>query len=353
MTKRVIFEDCNVKAYHSVGQTLYTLVTFSNFGFDASRETFWGEQACAAEKIDAFGVVAKASNWFPEASLTQVAAIIKDLSSQTLVGYGHSQGAYAALKYSRLIGLNAVIACAPQFSIDPSIVGNFDTRFTAFFDQELNALMDITTVDLSGRLVLVYDPKDERDCFHINKIKSLATSSTVSDLPVRFLGHDLMEVLKKRDLLMSIIDKCLQGKSLEQPIRAASILKKMSFRYALRLNESLQRRSKFRTALAVLDRVIAMNHGWIEPRDQVPLTIARARSLLGCARARDAVSAMQLVMAVEAKNPHLLAFFGSCQMAAEDNRGALASYDQAVALRPGNTTFEEGRREAQRRLARG
>ena len=47
--------------------------------------------------------------------------------------YGVSMGGYGALKYSRKLCADAALVFGPQYSIDPDLVGHFDSRYADFY----------------------------------------------------------------------------------------------------------------------------------------------------------------------------------------------------------------------------
>lgn len=97
---------------------------------------------------------------------------IEDLISKR-IGYGGSMGGYAAIKYSKLLGLSRVVSLVPQFSIDPEVVE--DSRYNMFYHAELNANMQVQTQDIAANCeyIVVYDPYCAEDRAHFVKLEQV------------------------------------------------------------------------------------------------------------------------------------------------------------------------------------
>lgn len=91
-------------------------------------------------------------------------------------------GAYAALKYSRDLQAEYTIALAPQFSINPELVGDWDKRYTRFYNPNIHQKMEITKEDIFGHNVIIYDPILKSDAKHALHIASLGKVDLISGI---------------------------------------------------------------------------------------------------------------------------------------------------------------------------
>ncbi|MEJ0047638.1 MAG: hypothetical protein WDN04_17090 [Rhodospirillales bacterium] len=82
--------------------------------------------------------------------------------------YGHSQGGYAAIKFSRALGATTVLAFSPQYSIDRRLIA--DERVNKYYTGQRHAGMWPEPRDTAGSIFLFYDPYDAADTAHANRI---------------------------------------------------------------------------------------------------------------------------------------------------------------------------------------
>ena len=75
------------------------------------------EKSLAKFEFNVIGIMPKEKSWFPAESMHNLFKAIEDLIApfQKRIGYGGSMGGYAAIKYSKLLGLSRVVSLVPQF----------------------------------------------------------------------------------------------------------------------------------------------------------------------------------------------------------------------------------------------
>jgi hypothetical protein len=98
---------------------------------------------------------------------------------------GSSMGGYAALKYSRYLSADAVLACSPQFAISPH-EAPFDSNRHAFYNGGLHGDMAIRSVDVFGKVSIFYDPTTRLDKLHAKAIEEAVLP--VKLVPVLYLA---------------------------------------------------------------------------------------------------------------------------------------------------------------------
>lgn len=259
----VLYDDEHVRVIYRPGSSSFTLATFSNFGFYPNRADFWGQQFCEKEDLAAIGFVAKSNNWFPMASMQQAVNVATTLNLPNIITYGHSQGGYAALKYSAALHAVGVLACAPQYSIDPSVTPR-DTRFTSNFHHTLNRNMEITSADLSGNLIAVLDPADHADSYQISLIKQACPDNLIRIIPAYHLGHQIMDLMREREISLSLLKSCQTDMVSDSLLHAISTYRKRSWSYAINLAERLLPKRP-RVAVDVLNKFLKQSNDRVPP----------------------------------------------------------------------------------------
>jgi hypothetical protein len=163
------------------------LITFANQWLRHNGRAFWADSVSKALNISVVGFVAKDPTWFPPddmLSLLPEVAKILDGRFPTRICYGHSQGGYGAIKFSRALGATTVLAFSPQYAIDARIVQ--DERVNKYYAGRLHAGMAITPNDTAGKIFVFYDPADLADSVHAARISAV---SDIKEVKLPFVGH--------------------------------------------------------------------------------------------------------------------------------------------------------------------
>ena len=151
------------------GDTL--LITFTNQWTVHTGRNFWADQAASELGLSILGFVAKTPCWYPADEMAVLISALSKLNTgrfSVQITSGHSQGGYAAIKYSAALSATTVVAFSPQFSIDRRLLA--DSRVNGFYIGVLNAGMSIKAEDVAGRIEVVFDPKDTADLRHAEAI---------------------------------------------------------------------------------------------------------------------------------------------------------------------------------------
>lgn len=211
--EELIFQSEHLEVFLRRGDPSFRLVTFSEMGLKANGQHWWGAAAARTLGLSALGFVAKAPNWFPAAAMRDALAAPAVRAALAAiprrVSYGFSMGAYAAIKYASGLGTEAVVALAPQWSIDPEDTKGVDWRFGRHFDRGLNARMAITPDDVSGRVYLVYDPRERFDRWHAERISAAVRDTRT--VKAYATGHYVASALANSDTAAEIFRAALAG----------------------------------------------------------------------------------------------------------------------------------------------
>ncbi len=202
--------------------------------------------------IECFGVASKSANWYPVVSMVKVAAAIAERNTKPLIGYGHSMGGYACIKYSWLLRLSGSISSSPQISIDPAETGR-DTRYAEHFDASLHQGMRIRAEDIIGRTVIVFDPLFKADRIHAEAIRSIKPD--IKFLSVRRMAHRGVVAMKPRSVLLPLFAALLNGSALTPIQQALDQERKRHPQYRLYLARAALLAGKPRLAKRILESI--------------------------------------------------------------------------------------------------
>jgi hypothetical protein len=167
------------------GDTL--LISFANQWLRHDGRAFWADNVTRALGLSVVAFVAKSPNWYPPddmaALLPEVRRIIGERFARRVL-FGHSQGGFAAIKFSRVLGATTVLAFSPQYSIDGRVVA--DDRVNRYYTGQLHAGMAIEAADTAGSIFVFYDPREAADVRHAARI---AEARTILPVQIPFVGH--------------------------------------------------------------------------------------------------------------------------------------------------------------------
>ena len=245
-------ESEHTKVVFARGDSEYLLVTFSPMRQAGEHEAFWADKFALKNRITTLSFVAKQAHWYPNVDTRRLIRKIRPELPRQLrrVLYGFSMGGYAALKFSKLLDADVVLAFSPQFSIDPNEID--DERFRANF-RPYNRRMSIEAADLSTRSMIVFDRMHTLDRLNALLIRK-QQPSTVALLPVRYADHATVNLVLGSDILKRVI-ALTQQRPLQAKRSIAALLhsqRKQSPMYYASLGKRLHASGRHELATRVL-----------------------------------------------------------------------------------------------------
>lgn len=210
--ERDFHETPNLHAYHLRQGSDTLVVTFNTRILDGGvPRNGWGELRLGKLGYDVLAVIDLHGRWYPGADMRQLAEAVRPHLARyrEIVTYGFSMGAYAALKYSALVGASRCYAFSPQYSIRPEDVAAFDPRRPReFYNSELHADMAIGREDVCADAYMVYDPFFAVDLEHARLISAAAP---VHEVPAFFTDHFSIKVLTESGQAKTLLDDLAAG----------------------------------------------------------------------------------------------------------------------------------------------
>lgn len=185
-----LVETRDLQVFFHEGTSSYLLITWSEMEMAADGVRFWGDRLAEQAGINAIGIMARRPHWFPRDAVEEVMPLIRPYLDRfrERVTYGHSMGGYGALKFGRLFGASRAIAFCPQWSIAPADVGDFDQRYTRYFDPARHRDMAVQAADAAAKVFLFYDPWFEKDRAQIDRLAAVVPGARHVRMPMS--GHD-------------------------------------------------------------------------------------------------------------------------------------------------------------------
>lgn len=111
-------------------------------------------------------------------------------------------GGYGALKYSRALRADSVLAFVPQFSIDPKVLK--DWRYNRYFLPDQHEDMAVSAQDVSGQILTVSDPGYAEDETHMRALLQELPGAT--RLGVRSIEHHATGILAGTSFFAAAIE---------------------------------------------------------------------------------------------------------------------------------------------------
>lgn len=192
----LLFENEFYRLHHYQVESEYCVVTFDSFdGVGREKDNFFFREPAKKIGIEVLGVVAKTNCWYRREEFDQILLILKEKipKHKKILLFGASMGGYAAIKYSRILNADYVLALAPQFTLDYSERG-----YSSFYDQfyqDYMRGMAIRKTDIQGKIYILYDPsKEHEDKENFELIKK--ELKDVTGIKIFYSGHVIMETIK-------------------------------------------------------------------------------------------------------------------------------------------------------------
>ena len=252
MEKQIIFEDQHIRVIWMPGSSEQLIFSFGDLITRAKGNNINAEKSLAKYQFNVIGIMPKERSWFPQQSMQAMLQAITPLLTKfkQRVAYAGSMGGYAAIKYSKMLQCQRVVALVPQYSIDPNDVD--DPRYNMFFHQENNHNMRVhpEDVSVSCEYIIVYDPYCVEDRRHYEKLQAVLPNLHTLNLP--FTGHDAIAVLASSELLNEFLTREFDAEFFYQKMRQ---VKKNSKFYYRKVIENLLPRHRF-----ALGRILKNNH---------------------------------------------------------------------------------------------
>lgn len=206
----ILYEDDAIRVLYQQGDGEELLVVFGDLIIQADRLNFPAYTHLSRNRVPVVAVMPKSGNWYPAPSIVAAQSHIERALEKKRITrrflYGGSMGGYAAIRYSRLLGADGVLALVPQFTIDPEAFGG-PTGYDSYYRPEGGG-QPIVPNDVQGRIHLVYDPLHAMDTKHAHAIQAIADCHAIQ---LRGTGHHATTLLVRSGLFGEVLDAFRKG----------------------------------------------------------------------------------------------------------------------------------------------
>lgn len=200
---QIVYSSSTLRIVHvPVAGSAEVVVTFAHmWPVQGVHLDGFGRDFLFRQGLSAVHVTCAENDWYQYPEAPGAMAGLRGLLGRygRVVTYGTSMGAHAAIRFSGALGAHAVIAAAPQVTIDPDRPP-FDKRWVKeaarvqFIDDDICA-------DTSGEVFLLFDPRTE-DATHA---AAIAARVPVRPIPLPHSGHSPLMALQELKLLRGLV----------------------------------------------------------------------------------------------------------------------------------------------------
>lgn len=319
-------ENLLVRAVAGRDQARWT-VTFDHYSNEGGLERpGFGEHFLASEGLSAIHFICRDNDWFQYEETLAACEVARAFlsSSERTLAYGSSMGAYAAIRLADAVGADAVLALAPQYSIDPN-----KAPWEHRWQQDGSRINWIETIDGPIRCTpipyIVFDPKTD-DLRHVDSIEQ---DIPVARIPLPFSRHPVTTYLYDTGLLQPLFHAALDLDGDPVRLMRENRHRRKSSAFYLAELAREQPQFRFRTAIALAERSVAL-----QPDAPLPLFgLAEVKSRAGLHA--EAFDVYDRIMAITGRDASYVCPYADARYRAGDLTGAIALAEEVCAGFPG------------------
>jgi tetratricopeptide (TPR) repeat protein len=205
----LIYESDAMTAHFRAGTHPWTLVLFEGAGLVGGPGDKPRRQHVPPDNLPVVIIGARHRSWYPRhQTLLCLQAVQTALAGAPVVTFGESMGGYAAIKYAAALRAHHVVAIAPQYSIDPTVIMSRSDPFTINFRPELNSQMEIASLDARCPVDIVFDPRQANDYAHVDLIRRRINCRVTH---AHFGGHALEGIVVGYASLLDVVSNFMNG----------------------------------------------------------------------------------------------------------------------------------------------
>ena len=307
------------------GDSSIWAITFDHYrnegGFD--RQGF-GEDFLQQCGISAVHFLCRGNDWFQYEDLLQACATVRQYvaGADRVTAYGSSMGAYAALRMADAVGAKAVLALAPQYSIDPKKVP-WEQRWLQDgariqWREEIDGPIRCRSVPY-----IVYDPRSD-DLGHVELIEQ---DIPIHKIAIPFGRHPITTYLADTNLLRPLTLSVMRDDGDPNALMHAGRIRRKTSSFYLGELARAQPASRLKTAMTLAKRSVA-----IAESPLALLSLAQIKSRIGLHG--EAYSVFDRIMELTNREASYVYPYAEARYAGGDLAGALALAAEVIKLLP-------------------
>jgi len=208
----ILYEGDEIVLHHHKGSSPYTVITFNGLHFENNAKDFYMLKNVARIKdINVIGFATKKPNWFLSDEMHTAIKVMNatiGFGGDRLV-FGQSMGGYAAIKFSKQLSADYIMALSPKISIHPDEC-DIDEGYHQYLTEQMTG-MSVKMGDVRGKVFILSDPRDKTDSYHVNLLCDVIPDITY--IPTFYSGHVVYESISGSKSISSILDALSSGRS--------------------------------------------------------------------------------------------------------------------------------------------
>lgn len=255
---RLLCNECPVNSL--------VVFTFSCLEKNPATAPPFGGKFLQDKNIHAIHFVAKRNHWWQTPEMDEAIQIIKGLTYLSdenirMINYGSSMGGYGAIRFSKQLNSDVVIAVSPQFSIDRPVVP-FEKRwakeYSAISASEFGFGNDPleSGISNSSNYYVLFDPHHD-DAQHVKMITNrlLEHDAEVKLISLPFSGHPTTKFLKEIGFISGMMNHLFGQTDFKNDLRTSRRKsRRKSAAYLANLAAVIEKRSGSSAALNLYEQ---------------------------------------------------------------------------------------------------
>ena len=179
----IVYAGEEIVVHQNHGTSDYLLVTFCELHNEHLAHAHYFLKPIVEEaNVSCIGVMTTVKGFYLSPEMDEVFRIVeRERRGREVVVFGQSMGGYAAIKHSRALRADHVLACSPFFSMDPDELEFPSDRHRKVLmhsmahhnvvDRPQFKGMRITASDTQGRVVVFFDPSEMVDVYDADLLR--------------------------------------------------------------------------------------------------------------------------------------------------------------------------------------
>ena len=212
----IIFDGQEIVVHRNNHFGDYLVITFCPAGVsENSRSGFFAESPLNKLKIPSVGITAKYDYWFISDEESEWLPLVQEIAAEykKVIVIGCSMGAHAAIRLSAALRANIVLALSPKWSLDRNECSHIDDRYTESNFRDSMRGMGLREHHTHGKIFLLYDPLDNIDAYHSQKIKENIKSTI--EIRLFHIGHGIIDFISGSSNMKKILDSSISENTYE------------------------------------------------------------------------------------------------------------------------------------------
>lgn len=208
-----------------------------------------------------FDVIAVKTNidiWYENLSPQILEIILECIQSsakkiERTFAYGSSMGAFAAIRFSKVLKIDCVLAISPIFDINDPIESRWKDDSV---NLKISPMMDINFISSKTKFCIIADCKSQ-DIYHLHQYQKIIHYDNISVLNLSYSGHPSGSYLRDIGALSDVVLNAFQNYCVPPYLNKFKSSKMKSDQYLFCLSVACLKHNKIRWAESLIGTLLA------------------------------------------------------------------------------------------------